>query len=399
LSTCWFALASGAARAKPVDSEEQTAVGPVIALVFDPGRREAEATVRAIESHLSGTGVVVVEERVAQTGDLLVWLDAAQERARSRNALGVFAIDSQAGAEVRVFFSEPDGEATLIRRIRRKPTSARVGLEEAAIVVRSIVEALRDGGHVGMVEPRRDEDAEPTEPTEPIAPARAREPSTRPNPKLPRDPAMKISLKKVEVDDDLADEGVTDEVDAPPAPGPRRRGSSRLSVGISAVGTSWAVGEGWQFGPALGLQLRVTSALRAELEYSWFSDLRVERENATFALTRHPLAASLTYAPFRGLSPIFQTGAFVDVVSRRTESAAGTLRGTGDDDRWTWGFGGRVGVTATPVHFLHARLLGGLELPTSKLDYVVDGDESRTTLLSMRSVRPHLQASIQAEVW
>src|ERR1041384_5857677 len=55
-----------------------------------------------------------------------------------------------------IFFTEVSGEATLIRRLPPNRQGLRVGLEQAAIVVRSLVEALLEGGNVGIATPNAD---------------------------------------------------------------------------------------------------------------------------------------------------------------------------------------------------------------------------------------------------
>ncbi|HEY8945269.1 MAG TPA: hypothetical protein VIM73_13450 [Polyangiaceae bacterium] len=366
-----FATA-GLARARPSGAALQA--DSVIVLVFDPDRPEATSAVRAIESHIGGTGVRIVQEPLRRNADLLAWLELAQQRARSLAALGVFAIDSDGGTELRVFFSEPDGEATLIRRIRNK-SSSRVALEEAGIVVHSIVESLRAGGHVGMVEPGR-RDANERDEERPSGSEKARVPDAIGD-------GNADAAARVRVDEDAARLG---------------RDVRRLSLGLSGVGTSWATGEGWQLGVALGLQVRLTDVLGVQLEYSWFSELRVTRDETTFAVARHPFGAWLRYVPYAGFSPLFETGGFIDIVHRRTEYVAQPLRGTTGDGSWMWGVGGRAGMTASPQPFLRVSLTAGVDLAVVDVEYVVETESSRT-LLSTRSVRPQMELAVEADVW
>src|SRR6185503_11501328 len=122
----------------------------IVVFAVDPQSRDAQAMVDAVRAHLTGLPVRLVIDTgngAAATGEAI---DGARR-------IGTLTIDPATPVEWVVSFTEPAIDTTLVRRIRVKPQAKRVALEEAAIVVRSMVEAILDGGHVGIARARLEE--------------------------------------------------------------------------------------------------------------------------------------------------------------------------------------------------------------------------------------------------
>ena len=129
-----------------------------VVLMFDPHEDDSLALVGSIAAHLAGLPVRLIHEPRART-ELLTWLSLGRSRVKATRSLGLFAVDVSRRDGWRLFFLEPDGVPTLIRRL--KPTPEHAPLDEAGITVRLLVEALLDGKHVEVTEPvLREEPAE-----------------------------------------------------------------------------------------------------------------------------------------------------------------------------------------------------------------------------------------------
>jgi hypothetical protein len=121
-----------------------------IVLTFDASSDVQKRAIAAIRAHVSDLAAEVEVVPVEHQRSLDSQLAAAGSLAASRHALGSFYIEVELDGTLLIFFTEPEAEATLIRRLPSNPQGAGVALEQAAIVVRSLVEALLDGGNVGI---------------------------------------------------------------------------------------------------------------------------------------------------------------------------------------------------------------------------------------------------------
>jgi hypothetical protein len=144
-----------------------------IILTFDASSEAQKQAITAIRAHVSGLPADVVVVPVEHLRSLDSRLAAAGSLAASRQALGTFYIEIEPDGTLLIFFTEAGAEATLVRRLPPNDQGVRVALEQAAIVVRSLVEALLEGGTVGIArEAERGRSAEEAEaPAEPASSA------------------------------------------------------------------------------------------------------------------------------------------------------------------------------------------------------------------------------------
>jgi len=280
-------FASTTSMAAPLAAAEPlTEASPgIVVFAVDPKSRDSEAMVEAVRAHLTGLPVKLVTDTGGTGG-------ASSETGNGAGRLlGTLTIEPASSNEWVVSFTEPTIDTTLVRRIRLKPQGKRVALEEAAIVVRSMVEAILEGGHVGIVKPPSEGGA------------------------------------------------------ANPAAGPSgvRLPHRGLAGTAEYLGTTFAKEVGWQSGLVLGLRWQF-GELHAGISYSVFPEILTETTPASVVLRRHPGAITVGYEWPARLAPSIQVDLIADYIERRTESVEGDLSETPPEARWNFGIGARAGV-------------------------------------------------------
>jgi len=281
-------FASTTSMASPLRAAEPlTEASPgIVVFAVDPKSRDSEAMVEAVRAHLTGLPVKLVTD----TGGTGATSPTANDG--SGRFLGTLTIEPASTNEWVVSFTEPAIDTTLVRRIRLKPQGKRVALEEAAIVVRSMVEAILDGGHVGIVKP-------------PSEAAAANAAGGSSGLRLPH----------------------------------------RGLVGTAEyLGTTFAQETGWQSGLALGLRWQF-GELHAGISYTVFPEILTETTPASIVLRRHPGAITVGYEWPARLAPSIQVDLIADYIERRTESVEGDLSETPPEARWNFGVGARAGIS------------------------------------------------------
>ena len=321
--------------ASQLGAAEPTADGGIGLVVFavDPKARDAQAMVDAVRAHLTGLPVrLVIGADSGETG-----ADAGS--GGSGRVLGTLTIDPATPGEWVVSFTEPAIDTTLVRRIRIKPQGKAVALEEAAIVVRSMVEAILDGGHVGIARPLR--------------------------------PAG-------------------EETSRAPAPRGPRRG---IAITGGYFGTAFAPGLGWQSGAQFGLRWQY-GELYAGVAYAIFAPIETTRSGVSLRLSRYPGSLVLGYEGSSRLAPIVEVELTVDHVRRQTLQAEG-FDPTDSEGRWTLGVGGEVGLSWSILPRLRLLALGGADWMVNSYAYVAPSG----IIVPASSVRPKVVVGLGLDLW
>jgi hypothetical protein len=249
-------------------SHAQTPVSSTIVLAFDPRSEAQRQAVAAIQAHVQGLPLELVVESVERQHSLELRLAASGALAASRHALGTFYIDVADDRSLLIFFTEAEGEATLIRRLPPNPQGQRVALEQAAIVVRSLVEALLDGGGVGIGPPTG----------RPQASERDQVRSGQGDQPLPITPegANPSSLNRP-----------TEVPDHPPAEvgGANRR----LAIAAGSAVAPFASDVPWQTGFSAAAQWLAIPVIYVGARYTRFPALTLRSADVVFSVQRRPL--------------------------------------------------------------------------------------------------------------
>src|SRR5437868_4497769 len=88
-----------------------------IILTFDASSEAQKQAITAVRAHVSGLPADVQIVPVEHQPSLDSGLAAAGSLAASRHALGTFYIEIEQDGTLLIFFTEPEAEATLIRRL------------------------------------------------------------------------------------------------------------------------------------------------------------------------------------------------------------------------------------------------------------------------------------------
>lgn len=361
--------AGGPSELPPPSQTEATVV-----LMFDPHEDDSLALVGSIAAHLAGVPVRLIHEPRART-ELLTWLGAGRSRVKATRSLGLFAVDVSRRDGWRLFFLEPDGVPTLIRRL--KPTPEHAPLDEAGITVRLLVEALLDGKHVEVTEPVLGE--EPAE-------AGGTSPSGEPAPRKPPASGSSSSPRPAAPSPGSVSDASGSATNGAPQAGARGVYLAAL-VGLST--TKWLSSEGWQSGILTGAALYVDRAWSLSLDYVWYPKLRYQASDAAITLSRHPFAGRVSYRPSPGFSPIFCVGTWFDAISRQTVDANQGFHSTASTIEPAWGMNASAGLSSPRLSILSVRLDLGLDVAARNVSYIVR-NETDKTVVATSAVRPFL---------
>jgi hypothetical protein len=327
-----------ASIASPLGAAEPTndnAPG-IVVFAVDPQLRDAQAMVDAVRAHLTGLPVRLVID----TGGAGSSANRAESDGGRR--IGTLTIDPATPGEWVVSFTEPAIDTTLVRRIRLKPQGMRVALEEAAIVVRSMVEAMLDGGHVGIARPAR----------------------------LPEEGPVRRSS----------------------SPWPIRRHGIAGTAGY--LGTTFAPNLGWQSALLIGLRWQF-GELYAGTTYALFNPITTDTRPASLLLVRHPAAIVVGYAGGSRVAPTIEIEMMADYVLRTTMTLNQGYVPTSDASRWNFGVGAQAGISWSVLPWVRLFGQAGIDWIINPYSYVALSE----IVVETSSVRPKIGVGLGVDLW
>jgi hypothetical protein len=346
-----------------------------IILTFDASSEAQKQAITAIRAHVSGLPAEVVIVPAEHQRTLDSRLAAAGSLAASRQALGTFHIEIERDGTLLIFFTEAGAEATLIRRLPPNHQGVRVALEQAAIVVRSLVEALLEGGSVGIA-PAADRvesegNAEPSAVVD-SSPERSSAASALPDPEEP--PSRSGSQA------------------SPEAPSVR----PRIAITAGYTATDFASVMPWQSGFSAGFQWLATPVVYAGARYTFFPTYTATTKDAVVAVARRPIEALVGYRAASPLGLNGEVGLLADGARRTTVSTAESLRPTSPSTRWMVSLAARAGLSWSPWSRIRASLRGGADFVLTPYAYKID---SALAAPSPHWVRPRMELELAADLW
>jgi hypothetical protein len=354
-----------------------------IVVTFDPSAVEQKPAIAAVKAHVSGLPVRVVVEPAERNQMLADRLARSGALALARGALGTFSIELGPRGELLVFFTEPDGNATLIRRLPGNQEGIQVAIEQAAIVVRSLVEALLEGRRIGMTQEAEAESAASPQGAAPPA----EEPPSGASSRLPSADGQKPSPEPAPLS---RDEQERRDDEAPARP--RRK----IAVSASYQGSDFSANTPWESGLALGVRWLALPVAYGALRYTFFPSMEVGSDAARVSVTRHPFEVVAGYTASAILAPSAELGVQVDYTRRETLSTGADYRATSSAARFVLALGARVGMTWAASSVLEATLRGGADFLLTRYSYVVSGSPAP---ISPSTVRPKLELELAFGVW
>jgi hypothetical protein len=364
-----------------LSQSSSAATSATIVVTFDAHSVEQGPAISAVKAHLSGLPVRIVIEPVEPARTLEDRLATSGSLALSRGALGTFSIEVGAHRELLIFFTEPDGSATLIRRLPAGQEGVRVALDQAAIVVRSLVEALLEGRRVGMAE---EGDAPAVQAVERDSPrTKEQPPDASPN---------------ANGNDSLSSEplGLSDEEPEEPeiaGPIPARR---TVAISGGYTGTDFASDTAWESGFALGLRWLALPVVYAAARYTFFPGMEAGDDTAQIWVTRHPIEFIAGYVGPARLSPNAELGLNVDYTGRDTLRTGAQYVPRPSDARWMIALGARAGLTWSATSTVQASLRGGADLLLTRYSYVIPAGRAP---ISPHNIRPRLEFDVTLGLW
>lgn len=348
---------------------------PTIVITYDPTVPQSVPAIEAMKAHLTGMAVHTLIEPLRQTSlGLSERLEVPGELASAHQAIGAFSIEVDKRGDILVFFTEPDGRSALVRRVSSESSEPGVLREEAAIVVRSLVQALLDGKRIGMTESATP-DIPATVPTsdsgQPAEPA--------PSPTPPAEPPAP----------------------APPTDAPSDRGdrssresrSPRFAANAGYIITKFASGGGLESGLVIGARWFALREGYVGGSYTFFPTMVSGNSSATVALARHPAEIVVGYERRAKLAPIVELSLLIDGIHRSTLETSSELQSTTDSSHVSVGGGLRAGLSWGPVEWLRAAARLGADLSVWRPVYVSRLGEAQT-VLEPAFVRPRFELGV-----
>jgi hypothetical protein len=373
---------SGAASGAP----DETPPTAALLITFDPASAEQGPVVAAVRAHLRGVPVRVLAEPIPKARSVGQKVATSGERATASGAIGTLSVELAEDGAVLIFFTEPDGSATLIRRLPPNEQGVRTTVEQVAIVVRSLVEALLDGARVGLA----------PGPTAPPSPEE-KDATKSPDPSAPRQagPGRRTARRPAPI---RAPAAVRDEPESDTAEATFSSPAASRAVALTAAyaGAQFATNTRWQSGFTLGVTWRVLPPLYAGARYTFVPELEGGNETTTVAVSRHPAEVTVGYVGASVVAPNAELGLVADRTRRRTRSSAPGYAPTPATSRWMVALGARAGVSWRALEAVALTLRGGADFLLTRYSYVVPPEAA---VASPRPIRPRVDLELAVTLW
>ncbi len=322
--------------------------------MVDPQSAHADPLARAIRGSLGELGVGTTVLSAAEWGTTVDCLGVPLRKPPA-GELATFCI-SDTGRDVLVFLTEAGGALTLVRRIARTTSDATAALEEAAIVVRTEVQALLDGRHVGLT----------------AAPPAPRPHAAAPAPMPPEPLASRW---------------------------PWRAGDRHpvVAAALGYVGTTFGAGAPWQSGLAVQAE-GGARWLYGVARYTFYAPTVAGSPAARIVLTRHPVELAVGGRTEGPVAFAAQVGIEADDVVRSTAGTGTGLSATADQAQWIWAATALAGVDWSPLPRLRVDAGGGADVAFNRVAYVV-APRAASPIVSTDSVRARVEVGVVVDVW
>jgi hypothetical protein len=375
------------------DEPSASRADDAILITFDPSAGEYGSIVGAMQAHLRGLPVRVVIKPMARARSLGQKLVTSAELATSSRALGAFSLEIADDRACLIFFTEPDGNSTLIRRLPPNEQGLRVTIEEAAIVVRSLVLALLEGRRVGMT---TETESHPEDVTPPVFEATPEKNAAGASPS--HDGSADAQDPPASVKRDVERETEENREDDEPKAGDAGRDARRRTLAASAAyaGTDFGNNSAWQSGLTLGVRWLALAQLYGAARYTIFPELEGKASETTVSIARHPAEIVIGYRTPALLALNAEASLMLDPIQRHTSRNAPGYEPAPASSRFTVAVGGRGGASWSLVPALELAFRGGADILLSSYAYSLpDGD----TVISPHRIRPRVDFELSANLW
>ncbi len=306
---------------------------PVLMIAPRTDIEMSRRTWEAVRGQLSDLPVSLVIEWVdTLEPDLRSQIQQARRAAERTMAITVFWADLSVPDQVYLYLSQPTGERILVRSVATEGGGDEGRLETLAIIVRTSVRAVLEGGQIGIQKPVPEEEN--------------------------------------------ATSGT----------------NGKLEIGLSYSLSPFAAGNEWLHGPGIQLSAILKNSVLFIIAYRILLPVYLEKQGVSLQLSSHPFVLGSAYR-WRLKAWSFDLGAtfFADLVTAKVRQRDYQITPKQPQDQWMFGFSPLVRVGWSPSQF--ATLFGGvaIDIVFNQPEYIVSMRTSEETVVAPWTARPVIQ--------
>lgn len=347
----WLGVVSPAWSAEGAESSPSVAARRAVLLVPEDIEAAAPELIVAIEAHTGSLNVDLLVQTVSNpaAGGLgMTWADQ-RALAAHHGAIASIAIAIEPTRAVTIAITDAREGGTILREVPMAPGSRAVAAEAAALIVRSTLAGLLEGGRLGVI---------------PVgAPSRGPEP--------------------------------------PPAhrAGALETGAGPLALFFGYTGSSFSEDALWLSGGRAGLALRWTEAWSVGVSTALYTGVTLRAAEARLELRRHPLEAHVMYeTASSGLRWTAEAGLLAEALVMQRIEAAPRLTASSERTAWTLGVSARTGARWSVFRSTTLALLAGVDVMPWRVEYVARAPEPRRLQLTALW-RPRIELLATVPLW
>lgn len=348
----WLGLAGPTRAADGAVAPRSVLARRAVLLVPQNIETVAPELIVAIQAHAGSLAIELIVEEVSGVGADGLGGALARHRtlAARHGAVALIALELEPASMITIAITDARSARTIVRQVPFAPASRAMAAEASALIVRSTLLGLIEGGELGVV---------------PIAPAQhdgAPEQKTS-----PRGQAL--------------------------AP------HTRVGLVLGYIGGSFSEDVAWQSGLRGALTVAVDSRWSVAVGSALYGSVDLRSTTANLELRRHPFEAYVTYQrEASDLRWTAEAGLLAEMlVLQRVEAAPG-LEPSSEQTTWTVGVSARAGARWSVLRSATLGLLAGVDVMPWRVEYVARAPE-RASLQVTHLWRPRLELVASVPLW
>jgi hypothetical protein len=354
----WLSIAALALLVSPTVRAEEPAP-PVVVLLFaaqDEGA--ANTLLGAVQAQLGDLPVQLSIERSAEfPATLPDQVGVAADVAARLSATTVFWFDVSIPEQIFVYLAERGGSRVLVRAVDATGEVER--LESTAVIVRGLVQAVLEGGTIGIQSPPASPPPQPTPP----APGESPAASPVPEPAMPVPARSWLGLQLAYAVDFFSDQ-------------------------VTVVQ-----------GVAAGLLFHVDPNWSLFAAYRVLTDADASGGGVDLSVSRHPMELGVR---FRWPLGDWDLGAsffgVADYLTRETVSRSSGMAVVGNNSAWLGGIGLVLHTSYRIAGSFRVFLDGGIDALVNRVEYVVQTSDGQSVVLRSWYVCPTLLLGLSVDL-
>jgi hypothetical protein len=264
--------------------------------------------------------------------DMRSQVDQAREVAKKHDAMTVFWADLSVPDQFFLYISKSTGERILVRNIGSKSGGEEERLEILAVIVRSSVKAVLEGGEIGIQSPG--------------------------------------------------------DAQRPAKPG----SSGMLEIAVSYGLAPYSTGNEWLHGPVVGVSTKLGSFVRAFLDYRILLPIDIEEQGIALEHRLHPFEIGAAVRWYMKSWSVDIGAAFLaDLVVTKVTSADEQIEAKNPQNLWLFGIAPVLRIGWWPRPFATVFFSVSLDTIFNQPEYGIETQSEFMTIIEPWKVRPFLQ--------